>query len=939
MPGGTLTSAGTSIGTPSYIAPEQAAGDANTNHRADIYSFGCMAYELLTGQAPFGDRPPSKLLVAHLSEKPENVLELRPDMSPRLAALVMQCLEKDPDHRPQSATDILHALDVVASSGGHDAGPVIALTTKRNLGKALAIYAVSFIAVAILSRAAIIVFGLPDWVFPGSLIVMALGLPVILFTGLVHHQARIARMQSTLTPGGTRATHGTMTQIALKASPVMTWRRTAIGGAWSVGIFALMVGAWMLLRALGIGPSGSLLAAGTLKQNDPILVSDFKSPASDTGLGTVVTEALRGELAQSKSMSIVPTSQIRAMLGRMKLDGSARLDFTHAREMATREGIKAIVDGEVLAIGGSRVIQANLIATQTGDVLASFKETAKTENDVVNAIDQLARDLRERVGESLKNIRATPPYERVTTGSLDALRKFVDGQRAYDAGEVAHGRQLLEEATALDTTFAMAYRKLAVSYLNDGRLGKGYPLLQKAYDHRDRLSEDERLSLEGYYFANGPKRDVGKGIAAYERLLEVAPENQTGLINLAVTLESRGEGAKAEALFRRSYALDTLTFQSQSGLIRTLGEQGKLDEAGKYASTASQRLPRSKWLIDITAADMLWGGGKLDSATRIAAGAMTGASEPMERALVSDLQVLIAAARGRLADADRFTTAQAGTAREAGAPEFALHAALGAVVRTAWYRGDRNSASRQLDEALKTIPLASIEPIDRPFGDLVDAQLSVGRLDAAKATLADFTKAYTAIGSMPDTNTRSRIEGAIALAEKKYDVAVARFRARSVDMDFDCGATCVSARLAQAFDMGGKPDSAIAVYEKSSRHEGPRTHLCRRHVSSDHRSNGSVNCTRRRATAEKAAKSYAEFVDLWKNADAELQPSVEGRAVAPLPIARSRAQIEAPSGGATARPSLTAGRRRSSRDRRTLRTISRRPSRGRPSPRTVHRAV
>ena len=148
--------------------------------------------------------------------------------------------------------------------------------------------------------------------------------------------------------------------------------------------------------------------------------------------------------------------------------------------MATREGIKAIVDGEVLAIGGSRVIQATLVATQTGDVLASFKETAKTENDVVTAIDQLARDVREKAGESLRNIHATPPYERVTTGSLDALRKFVDGQHAYDGGDVARGRSLLEEAVALDTGFAMAYRKLAVSYLNEGvQLGKGNSLLRR----------------------------------------------------------------------------------------------------------------------------------------------------------------------------------------------------------------------------------------------------------------------------------------------------------------------------------------------------------------------------------------------------------------------------------------------------------------------------
>ena len=96
VPSGTLTSLGTSIGTPSYIAPEQASGDANTDHRADIYAYGCMAYELLTGRTPFGDRPPARLFVAHLSETPENVAELRPEVPPALAALVMQCLEKEP---------------------------------------------------------------------------------------------------------------------------------------------------------------------------------------------------------------------------------------------------------------------------------------------------------------------------------------------------------------------------------------------------------------------------------------------------------------------------------------------------------------------------------------------------------------------------------------------------------------------------------------------------------------------------------------------------------------------------------------------------------------------------------------------------------------------------------------------------------------------------
>ena len=872
--GATLTSVGTSIGTPAYIAPEQASGDANTDHRADIYAFGCMAYELLTGRTPFGDRPPQKLFVAHLSEKPENVAELRPDTPPALAALVMQCLEKEPGMRPQSAKDILHALDAVASSGGHDATPIVALATRRNLGKALAIYAMSFIAVAILSRAAIIVIGLPDWVFPGALIVMALGLPVILFTGLVHHQAKLAKMQSTLTPGGTTTRHGTMAQIALKASPWMTWRRTAMGGAWSVGVFTVLVGAWMLLRSLGIGPAGSLFAAGTLSKNEPILVGDFRSPASDTGLGTVVTEALRGELAQSKSLTVVPASKVREMLRRMQLPATTRLDFARAREMATREGIKAIVDGEVLAIGASRVIQASLVATQTGDVLASFKETANTENDVVGAIDRLARALRERAGESLRNIHATPAYERVTTGSLEALRKFVDGQRAIDAGDDQRGRALLEEAVALDTGFAMAYRKLAVSYNNEGgHEEKAFALLQRAYDHRARLSDEERLSLEGYYFTSGPRPDVGKGIAAYESLLDLNPENQTGLINYAVSLEGRGEYAKAEALFRRSLALDTLTFQANAGLVLNLVNQGKLDSASKASAAGARRVPRGKPYFTRMTVRMLVANGQWDSAAKIAAGLPAEAHTPAERAAAMSVLSGLALARGRLAEGERLAAVASTIDREAGRRGYALAASLLSVVGTAWFKGERAAAARQLDEALKSSPVAAISGVDRPFKELVDAQAIVGRVDAAKATLADFNKTYRSIGAVPDTNDRTHMEGTIALAEKKYDLAAAKFSEKSIDNG--CS-TCDLPLLAQAYDLGGKPDSAIAVYERyvqdrylKRRGDGDKA----RFLGPSLKRLGELYESK--GARDQAAKHYEQFVELWKNADPELQPAVK----------------------------------------------------------------
>ena len=200
---------------------EQATGDPAIDHHADLYSFGCLAFEVLTGRPPFLGKTPQRLLVEHMTETPPPVATLRLDTPQALAELVDRCLEKDASRRPQSASDIVRVLETVTSGGGSPAMPAILFGGSGMLRKALVVYAVAFLVVAIVARAAIVAIGLPDWVFPGALVVMALGLPAILFTGYVHHATRRAITQTpTYTPGGTPSmAHGTMATIALKASP------------------------------------------------------------------------------------------------------------------------------------------------------------------------------------------------------------------------------------------------------------------------------------------------------------------------------------------------------------------------------------------------------------------------------------------------------------------------------------------------------------------------------------------------------------------------------------------------------------------------------------------------------------------------------------------------------------------------------------------------
>jgi len=108
-----FTTLGVVLGTPAYMAPEQGAGDPATDHRADIYAFGCLAYEALSGSPPFAGRTPAALIAAHAIEAPEPLTRRRADVPPALAELVMRCLAKQPADRPQSAAEVLRALEGV----------------------------------------------------------------------------------------------------------------------------------------------------------------------------------------------------------------------------------------------------------------------------------------------------------------------------------------------------------------------------------------------------------------------------------------------------------------------------------------------------------------------------------------------------------------------------------------------------------------------------------------------------------------------------------------------------------------------------------------------------------------------------------------------------------------------------------------------------------
>ena len=872
----TLTQIGTSLGTPAYMSPEQAAADPATNHRADIYAFGCVAYEVLAARPPFVERSPQRLLAAQMGQIADPITTRRADVPRDLADLVMRCLEKDADARPQSASDLVRVLETVTSGGGHEALPHILLGGPGMLRKALGLYAAAFVVVLIVARAAVIAIGLPDWVVVGAAVVMLLGLPVILFTAYTQRVARRALTATpTFTPGGTPSMrHGTLATVALKASPHLSWRRAGLGGALAIGAFVLLVGGFMLLRALGVGPAGSLFAAGKLAENDRLIVAEFGVKGSaDSSLGSVVAEAIRTDLGQSKAVSIASASAVRAALQRMQRSPDAHLDLALARDLARREGIKAVVHGDITPLAPGYIVTARLVNAETGDLLASFRETAGGPTELIPAVEQLSRSLRGKMGESLRSVRQTPPLDQVTTTSLEALRKFTEGN-AVGSQDYGRGIALLKEALAIDSGFAMAWRRLSVLYLN-GR----YPsdvrdsAAARAYRLRDRLTQTERENVEGYYYGS-ILRDRAREIQVYEGIVSRG-EFGPAAHNLALRYADRRELARAESLYRRSIASGQAPTSSYGNLTLLLHAMGRRDAVDSMVSLMVARFGESPY-IDQGRTAIHYDRGLLDSAMAAARRVRAG-SDVTRRSAGWYAVAGIEAVRGRLDAALRaYDQARALDSARGGLVQPLADSARSAMY-DAWYRGNPERAVRRLD-AIFARQLTSLPMEQRPYFIGMIAYAMADRPDRARQVLARYrAEVRDTMLLRIDEPMRLYAESEVALAEKRYDEALALFRRSEQLPDgptHNC-TPCTNVMFARVFDAAGAADSAIVYFERyvtepnHYRLSGEVEPFFR---APSHKRLGELYEARN--DRQRALTHYRAFVELWKNADPVLQPAV-----------------------------------------------------------------
>ena len=565
-----LTQAGSTIGTASYMSPEQARGE-EVDARSDIWALGIILYELLAGRRPFAGGYEAAMVYSIINETPDPL----PDPVPEeLAALVMKCLEKSPDDRYASARDLARALTPFAdptlvqtveraAAGQGQAGKNGAASDASILQNAVMKFSLFAFAGLAAVYVAMLAFGLPDWVFPLGVGLMLIGLPIVLYA------VRVEKKRAHLNSGERARLQGLQSWL--------TTKRAFQGGVVALAVLGVVAGGFLGLRAAGIGPFATLMTAGTLSAQDALIVAAFDNATGEPTLGNTVTEALRIDLSQSTAFRLVDRSTIQAALQRMQLRADTVLSPAVARQVAEREGVKAVIEGDINQAGAGYIINTRIVSVEDGSQLVAFRESVRSDADVLDAIDRTSAKLREQIGESVKSIRSSQPLAQVTTRNIEALRLYTEAEQIADLGRYGAARDMMQRVVRMDPEFAMAYRKLAVLNQNAGGVRDSTRAwISRGHALRDRLPVRERLLTEAYYYSE-VELDEKKEAAAYEEVLRRYPFDEASLNNLAIIYNQDGRFAEAEELLRRALTVrDGSVFRLN--LLRSLAGQRRYDE-------------------------------------------------------------------------------------------------------------------------------------------------------------------------------------------------------------------------------------------------------------------------------------------------------------------------------------------------------------------------